>query len=158
MYEAVREFALEKIKHALDNEDKSVRDERLLEVYNEAHERFDPEYPELAAKIDDCLYDLQKTIVRRWLLDEGKRTDGRGLDEIRPLAAEVGLLRRTHGSGLFTRGQTQVLTVVTLGSTRDAQLLDGLDEEDSKRYIHHYNFPSYSVGETDAARAPAGGR
>ena len=91
---------------------------------------------------------------RRWLLDDGKRVDGRGIDEIRPLAAEVGILPRTHGSGLFTRGQTQVLTVATLGSSRDAQLLDGIDDEDSKRYMHHYNFPSYSVGETKPSRGP----
>ena len=92
--------------------------------------------------------------MRRWLLDDGKRVDGRGIDEIRPLAAEVGILPRTHGSGLFTRGQTQVLTVATLGSSRDAQLLDGIDDEDSKRYMHHYNFPSYSVGETKPSRGP----
>ncbi|MEG0542162.1 MAG: polyribonucleotide nucleotidyltransferase, partial [Angelakisella sp.] len=92
--------------------------------------------------------------VRRWLLDEGKRVDGRGLDEIRPLAAEVGLLPRVHGSGLFTRGQTQVLTIATLGTVRDAQLLDGIDGETSKRYMHQYNFPSYSVGETRPSRGP----
>lgn len=154
MYEAIKEFALEKLKYALDTDDKRIRDERMLVAYNEVHEKFDPEYPELAAKIDDCLYSIQKFIVRRWLLDEGKRVDGRGLDEIRPLAAEVGILPRTHGSGLFTRGQTQVLTVATLGSSRDAQLLDGLDDEESKRYIHHYNFPSYSVGEAKPSRGP----
>ena len=100
------------------------------------------------------MYLTQKFVVRRWLLDEQKRVDGRGMDEIRPLAAEVGLLPRVHGSGMFTRGQTQVLTVATLGSTRDNQLLDGIDDEESKRYIHHYNFPSYSVGETKPSRGP----
>ena len=93
-------------------------------------------------------------MVRRWLLDDGKRVDGRGINEIRPLAAEVDLLPRVHGSGMFTRGQTQVLTTVTLGSADDAQLLDGLDDETEKRYMHHYNFPSYSVGETKPSRGP----
>ena len=118
------------------------------------HEHFDEIYPDQAAKIDECMYLTQKFVVRRWLLDEQKRVDGRGMDEIRPLAAEVGLLPRVHGSGMFTRGQTQVLTVATLGSTRDNQLLDGIDDEESKRYIHHYNFPSYSVGETKPSRGP----
>ena len=154
MYEAIKEFAIEKIRYALDTDDKRVRDERLIPVYTEVHEKFDPEYPEMGTKIDECLYKLQKYVVRRWLLDDGKRVDGRGIDEIRPLAAEVGILPRTHGSGLFTRGQTQVLTVATLGSSRDAQLLDGIDDEDSKRYMHHYNFPSYSVGETKPSRGP----
>ena len=93
-------------------------------------------------------------MVRRWLLDEQKRVDGRGMNDMRPLAAEVALLPRVHCSGMFTRGQTQVLTVATLGSIRDNQLLDGIDEEESKRYTHHYNFPSYSVGETRPSRGP----
>ena len=154
MFEAVKEFAIEDVRAALDTDDKRIRDERLIPVYEKVHERFDEEYPDDIAKIDDCLYKLQKYVVRRWLLDDGKRVDGRGIDEIRPLAAEVGLLPRVHGSGLFTRGQTQVLTTVTLGSSRDAQLLDGIDDEKEKRYMHHYNFPSYSVGETKPSRGP----
>lgn len=154
MYEAIKEFAIEKVRYALDTDDKRIRDERLNPVYDEVHEKFDALYPEMESKIDDCLYKLQKYIVRRWLLDQGKRVDGRKLDDIRPLASEVGLLPRAHGSGLFTRGQTQVLTIATLGSTSDAQILDGIDEEESKRYMHHYNFPSYSVGETRPSRGP----
>ena len=100
------------------------------------------------------MYKTQKFVVRRWLLDEQKRVDGRKMDEIRPLAAEVGLLPRVHGSGMFTRGQTQVLTVTTLGPVSDSQMLDGIDGETEKRYIHHYNFPSYSVGETKPSRGP----
>ena len=154
MYEAVKEFAIEKVRYALDTDDKLVRDERLRPVYDEVHEKFDEQYPDQTLKLDDCLYKLQKYVVRRWLLDEGKRVDGRGINEIRPLAAEVGILPRTHGSGMFTRGQTQVLTTVTLGSSGDAQILDGIDEETEKRYMHHYNFPSYSVGETKPSRGP----
>lgn len=108
-----------------------------------------------AKLIDECLYKTQKFIVRRWLLDEQKRVDGRGMDDIRPLASEVGVIPRVHGSGMFTRGQTQVLTIATLGPVSDKQLLDGIDGETEKRYIHHYNFPSYSVGETKPSRGPA---
>ena len=104
--------------------------------------------------IDECIYKLQKHVVRRWLLDEGKRVDGRKMDEIRPLAAEVGLIPRVHGSGMFTRGQTQVMTIATLGPISDSQSLDGIDGETSKRYMHQYNFPSYSVGETRPNRGP----
>ena len=154
MYEAVKEFAIEDVRQALDTDDKRVRDERLVPVYEAVHAKFDEQYPEQEAKLDDCLYKLQKFVVRRWLLDDGKRVDGRGIDEIRPLAAEVGILPRTHGSALFTRGQTQVLTTVTLGSSGDAQMLDGIDNETEKRYMHHYNFPSYSVGETKPSRGP----
>jgi len=154
MYEAIKEFAIEKVRFALDTDDKRIRDERLSPVYDEVHAKFGEAYPEMTGKIDECLYKLQKYVVRRWLLDDGKRVDGRGIDDIRPLAAETGILPRTHGSGLFTRGQTQVLTIATLGSSGDAQLLDGIDEEESKRYLHHYNFPSYSVGETRPSRGP----
>ncbi|MDD3693125.1 MAG: polyribonucleotide nucleotidyltransferase [Oscillospiraceae bacterium] len=154
MYEAIMQFAIDKVRFALDTDDKRIRDERLIPVYNEVHEKFDAVYPDMGDKIDECLYKLQKHIVRRWLLDEGKRVDGRKLDEIRPLASEVGLLPRVHGSGLFTRGQTQVLTIATLGTSSDAQVLDGIDDEESKRYMHHYNFPSYSVGETRPSRGP----
>ena len=154
MIDAILAFAQEDVRAALDTDDKTVRDARLKPVYEKVHERFDPEYPEQEGKIDECLYLTQKIVVRRWLLDEQKRVDGRGMDDMRPLAAEVSLLPRTHGSGMFTRGQTQVLTVATLGSIRDNQLLDGIDEEESKRYIHHYNFPSYSVGETRPSRGP----
>lgn len=154
MFEEVKAFAIEDVRAALDTDDKRVRDARLKPVYEKVHAEFDEKYPEASAMLEDCMYKLQKYVVRRWLLDDGKRVDGRGIDEIRPLAAEVGLLSRVHGSGMFTRGQTQVLTVTTLGPIGDAQLLDGIDEEEHKRYMHHYNFPSYSVGETRPSRGP----
>ncbi|MBR2152955.1 MAG: polyribonucleotide nucleotidyltransferase [Clostridia bacterium] len=154
MYEAVKEIAIEKVRVALDTDDKRIRDERLLPIYAEVHEKLDEVYPEQIGKLDECMYKLQKYVVRRWLLDDGKRVDGRGIDEIRPLAAEVGLLPRVHGTGLFTRGQTQVLTTATLGQVSDSQILDGIDEEETKRYMHHYNFPSYSVGEAKPSRGP----
>ncbi|MGX8701313.1 polyribonucleotide nucleotidyltransferase [Caproiciproducens sp.] len=154
MLSAVKEFAMDEVKAALDTDDKTVRDARLKPVYEMVHEKFDEIYPDQAAKIDECMYKTQKYVVRRWLLDEKKRVDGRGMDDMRPLAAEVDLLPRVHGSGMFTRGQTQVLTVATLGPVSDSQMLDGIDEETSKRYIHQYNFPSYSVGETKPSRGP----
>ncbi len=143
----------EKLKYALDTDDKNVRDARLVPIQDEVLEKFSEKYENLPEIIGEVMYKLQKNIVRDWLY-EGKRVDGRGIDEIRPLAAEVGLLPRVHGSGLFTRGQTQVLTIATLGPVSDAQKLDGLDEETSKRYMHQYNFPSYSVGETKPSRGP----
>ena len=154
MFEAIKEFAIDDVKVALDTDDKRIRDEALRPIYAAVHEKFDEVYPDDIAKIDDCMYKLQKFIVRRWLLDEGKRVDGRGIDEIRPLNAEVDLLSRVHGSGMFTRGQTQCLSITTLGPMSDVQLLDGIDNETEKRYIHHYNFPSYSVGETRPSRGP----
>ncbi len=154
LFEAIKAFAIDDVKVALDTDDKRIRDERLLPIYDRVHAEFDEKYPEEADKIEDCLYKLQKYVVRRWLLDEGKRVDGRGIDEIRPLNAEIDLLSRVHGSGMFTRGQTQVLSITTLGTARDAQMLDGIDEDVEKRYIHHYNFPSYSVGETKPSRGP----
>ena len=154
LYEAIKAFAIDDVKVALDTDDKRIRDERLQPIYEAVHAEFDEKFPEEADKIDDCLYKLQKFIVRRWLLDEGKRVDGRGIDEIRPLNAQIDLLSRVHGSGMFTRGQTQVLSITTLGTARDAQMLDGIDEDVEKRYIHHYNFPSYSVGETKPSRGP----
>ena len=154
MFEAIKDFAIDDVKVALDTDDKRIRDEALRPIYDRVHEKFDEIYPDDIAKIDDCLYKLQKFIVRRWLLDEGKRVDGRGIDEIRPLNAEIDLISRVHGSGMFTRGQTQCLTITTLGPLSDAQLLDGIDEQTEKRYMHHYNFPSYSVGETRPSRGP----
>lgn len=154
MYEAIKDFAIDDVRAALDTDDKRVRDERLKPIYEAVHEKFDEVYPDDIAKIEDCLYKLQKFIVRRWLLDDGKRVDGRGIDEIRPLNAEVDLLSRVHGSGMFTRGQTQCLSITTLGPMSNAQLLDGIDEQTEKRYMHHYNFPSYSVGETRPSRGP----
>ena len=154
MFEAIKEFSIEDIKFALDTDDKLVREERLKPIYEAVHEKFDEIYPEQTEKIDECLYKTQKYVVRRWLLDEQKRVDGRGMDEMRPLASEVGILPRVHGSGLFTRGQTQVLTVTTLGLVSDQQVMDGIDDQTTKRYIHHYNFPSYSVGETKPSRGP----
>ena len=153
MFDAIEAFAADRVKVALDTNDKTVRDARLAPIIDDIHAKFDEVYPEKIAMIDECIYKLQKKIVRAWLY-EGKRVDGRGIDEIRPLAAEAGVLPRVHGSGLFTRGQTQVLTVATLGPVSDAQRIDGLDEEDTKRYMHQYNFPSYSVGETKPSRGP----
>ena len=154
MFEAVKDFAVEDIRAALDTDDKNVREARLAPIVESIHAKFDEEYPEKAAMIDECIYKLQKFVVRRWLLDEGKRVDGRGLDEIRPLNAQVGIIPRVHGSGMFTRGQTQVLTIATLGPISDSQILDGIDGEESKRYMHQYNFPAYSVGEAKPSRGP----
>ena len=142
---------LDEVKAAMDTDDKNVRDAALLPIMD----AIAAEHPDLtAADLDLISYKLQKKVVRTWLLEDGKRVDGRGINEIRPLAAEVGLLPRVHGSGMFTRGQTQVLTICTLGSTKDAQLMDDLSDTPYKRYIHHYNFPPYSVGEARAPRSP----
>lgn len=154
LFEEVKAFAADRVREALDTDDKNVREERLAPVVEDIHAEFDEKYPELAGQLDECIYQLQKFVVRRWLLDEQKRVDGRKMDEMRPLAAEVGLLPRVHGSGLFTRGQTQALTITTLGPVSDAQILDGIDKDESKRYMHQYNFPSYSVGETRPSRGP----
>ena len=156
LFEDIKAFAEDMVKEAMDTDDKTVRDAALKIVYDKVYENFEEKYPveEFAGAIDEALYKLQKTVVRRWLLDEGKRVDGRGMQQIRPLASEVGILPRTHGSGLFTRGQTQILTTATLGALGDAQIIDGLDNEEYRRYIHHYNFPSYSVGETKPSRGP----
>ncbi|MBE6805186.1 MAG: polyribonucleotide nucleotidyltransferase [Ruminococcaceae bacterium] len=150
----IEEFCIEDVKKALDTDDKLVRDAALLPIYNAVHEKFDERFEGNEAKLDEIMYLVQKHVVRDWLKNEKKRVDGRGIDEIRPLNAQVDLLSRVHGSGMFTRGQTQVLSVATLASVSDAQKLDGLDEETEKRYIHHYNFPSYSVGETKPSRGP----
>lgn len=150
----LKEGFTDRVKWALDTDDKNVREENLNVVRAEILEKLGEKYPESEAAFEDALYYLQKIIVRRWILDEGKRVDGRGLDDIRPLSCEAGLLPRTHGSGLFTRGQTQVLTVATLAPLGEGQMLDGIDEEEEKRYMHHYNFPSYSVGETRPSRGP----
>ena len=150
----IEEFCIEDVKKALDTDDKLVRDEALLPIYEAVHEKFDERFEDNEAKLDEIMYLVQKHVVRAWLKDEHKRVDGRGIDEIRPLNAEVDLIARAHGSGMFTRGQTQVLSVATLGPMGDAQQLDGLDEQTEKRYIHHYNFPSYSVGETKPSRGP----
>ena len=150
----IEDFCIEDVKKALDTDDKNVRDEALLPIYDAVHEKFDELFEGNEGKIDEIMYLVQKHVVRAWLKDEHKRVDGRGIDEIRPLNAEIDLLSRVHGSGLFTRGQTQVLSVATLGPMNDAQILDGLDEQTEKRYIHHYNFPSYSVGETKPSRGP----
>ena len=154
IFKEIEDFCIEDVKKALDTDDKLVRDEALLPIYAAVHEKFDEKFEGNEAKLDEIMYLVQKHVVRSWLKDEHKRVDGRGIDEIRPLNAEIDLLARAHGSGLFTRGQTQVLSVATLGSMSDAQQLDGLDEQKEKRYIHHYNFPSYSVGETKPSRGP----
>jgi len=153
MYKKIKEFAIDDVKYALDTDDKTVREERLSAVHEKVFEHFKDEYTEEnEPQMNECMYNLQKEIVRRWLLDEQKRVDGRKMDEIRPLAAEVSLLPRVHGSGMFTRGQTQVLTIATLAPIGEKQMLDGIDEEESKRYMHHYNMPSFSIGEARAAR------
>ncbi len=154
IFEEMENFCIEDVKKALDTDDKLVRDAALLPISNALHEKYDAQFEGNEGKIDEILYLIQKHVVRNWLKDEKKRVDGRGIDEIRPLDAKVDLLPRVHGSGMFTRGQTQVLSIATLAPVSEAQKLDGLDEETSKRYIHHYNFPSYSVGETKPSRGP----
>lgn len=153
LYDAIKAMAFEKLQHALDTDDKNIRDERIGVITDEIIPALEEQFPDINEQIGEILYKMQKEIVRAWLV-QGRRVDGRGLDEIRPLAAEVDLLPRTHGSGMFTRGQTQVLSVATLAPLSEIQRLDGIDLEEEKRYIHHYNFPSYSVGETRPSRGP----
>ena len=150
----IEDYCIEDVKKALDTDDKLVRDAALLPIYNDVHEKFDNLFEGNEGKIDEIMYLVQKHVVRAWLKEEKKRVDGRGIDEIRPLNAQIDLLPRVHGSGMFTRGQTQVLSCATLAPVGDAQKLDGLDEQTEKRYIHHYNFPSFSVGETKPSRGP----
>ncbi|MCR5173800.1 MAG: polyribonucleotide nucleotidyltransferase [Oscillospiraceae bacterium] len=142
----------EKVQYCMDTDDKNVREERYNAVVEEMIAQFGEEYPEITAQLEEITYKIQKKVVKNWLM-QGKRVDGRAMNEIRPLAAEVGVLPRVHGSGLFTRGQTQVLSVATLATISSAQKLDTIFEEESKRYMHHYNFPSYSVGEARPSRS-----
>ncbi|GAE89884.1 polyribonucleotide nucleotidyltransferase [Acetivibrio straminisolvens JCM 21531] len=145
IFNAVKEFAYHKMREAVLAVDKQERDKNIDELTKEITEHFAEVFPEMESAIKEAIYKLEKKIVREYILEEGRRVDGRRLDEIRPLSAEVGLLPRVHGSGLFTRGQTQVLSSVTLGAMGDVQILDGIDPEETKRYMHHYNFPGYSV-------------
>ena len=154
MFDKIFDFCEKDVMNALDTDDKNVRDARMVPIKDAIIEKFGEEYPDLPTMMDELVYKIQKKIVRRWLLVDKKRVDGRAMNQIRPLTAEVDLLPRAHGSGLFTRGQTQVLTVATLGTLSEAQMLDGIDSETSKRYMHHYNMPGFSTGEAKAVRSP----
>ena len=154
MFDKIFAFCEKDVMFALDTDDKTVRDARMVPIKDAILAQFGEEYPELDGMMDELVYKIQKKIVRRWLLVDKKRVDGRSMNQIRPLGAEVGVLPRTHGSGLFTRGQTQVMTVATLGTLSEAQMLDGIDSETSKRYMHHYNMPGFSTGEAKAVRSP----
>jgi len=154
MFDKVFSFCEKDLMFALDTDDKTVRDARVEPIKDAIIEKFSEEYPDIASIMEELMYKMQKKIVRRWLLVDKKRVDGRRMDEIRPLDAQVSLIPRVHGCGMFTRGQTQVLTVCTLGSISEAQLLDDIDDQTEKRYIHHYNMPGFSTGEAKAARTP----
>lgn len=154
LYDAVYELAYEELRGAMLTDDKTVRDERVAALTADIQQKLAETFPEGSALIAEAIYKIEKKIVREYILKEGKRVDGRRLDEIRPMSAAVSLLPRAHGSGLFQRGQTQVMTIVTLGSISESQMLDGVDLEEEKRYMHHYNFPGYSVGEAKTSRGP----
>ena len=154
MFDEIFAWCEERVMDALDTDDKNVRDAKMQPIMDDIVATFEEKYPDIKVILPELIYKIQKKIVRRWLLVEKKRVDGRRMDEIRPLASEVGVIPRVHGSGLFTRGQTQVLTIATLGTLSDAQKLEGLDEEETKRYMHHYNMPGYSTGEAKALRSP----
>ena len=153
LFEKIVDATMDQAKAAMDTDDKNVRETRWNQLIEKWHELFLEDYPEMDKYLDEITYKFQKKIVKAWLL-EGHRVDGRQKNEIRPLAAEVGVLPRVHGSGLFTRGQTQVLSVATLDTLSANQKLDTIWEETEKRYMHHYNFPGYSVGEAKPARSP----
>ena len=152
--QGIRNYAAARLDAAVRDPDKLRRDEHIAAINAETMEHFLAEAPGSAKEIAAVLHDVEKDIVRHMITHEKIRPDGRALDEVRPVSCEVGILPRTHGSGLFTRGQTQILTVTTLGSLGDEQVIDGLGVEKSKRYIHQYNFPGYSVGEARPARGP----
>ena len=150
----IRAYAAERLDQATRNPDKLDRDAHIADINADVMEHFLADYPEMEKEIAMALHDLEKEIVRRMITHEKIRPDGREVEEVRPVSCEVGLLPRTHGSGLFTRGQTQILTVTTLGPLGDEQIIDGLGPETTKHYIHHYNFPGYSVGEAKPIRSP----
>ena len=154
MFDEIFAYCEERVMEALDTDDKNVRDAKMQPIMDDIVATFEEKYEDIKTILPELIYKIQKKIVRRWLLVDKKRVDGRRMDEIRPLAAEVGLIPRVHGSGLFTRGQTQVLTIATLGTLSDAQKLEGLDDQTEKRYMHHYNLPGYSTGEAKAQRSP----
>ena len=153
LFQKIVDATMDEAKAAMDTDDKNVREARWNQLIEKWHELFLEDYPNMDQYLDEITYKFQKKIVKAWLL-EGHRVDGRAKNEIRPLAAEVGVLPRVHGSGLFTRGQTQVLSVCTLDTLSANQKLDTIWEEPEKRYMHHYNFPGYSVGEAKPARSP----
>ena len=153
LFDKIVAATMDDAKAAMDTDDKNVREARWNQLIEKWHELFLEDYPEMDKYLDEITYKFQKKIVKAWLL-EGHRVDGRQKNEIRPLDAEVGVLPRVHGSGLFTRGQTQVLSVATLDTLSANQKLDTIWEETEKRYMHHYNFPGYSVGEAKPARSP----
>ncbi|WP_455793501.1 polyribonucleotide nucleotidyltransferase [Clostridium butyricum] len=150
----VKDFAFDMVKEAMYIMDKDERNAAIDAVNEKVKAEFAEKYPDNLGDIKEVLYTTQKKIVRNMLLNEKRRPDGRAFDQVRPLGCEVGILPRTHGTGLFTRGLTQVMTVATLGSISEIQILDGIDETQSKRYMHHYNFPGYSVGEVKPLRGP----
>ena len=152
--QAVAEYAQEKVEYSFSSYERAERHAREEQVKEEVKAHFAEIFPGREGEVSEALYNLNKKVMRRKILDEGIRPDGRREEEIRPIWCEVGILPRTHGSAVFTRGQTQALTVTTLGSLRDAQVLDGLSNEDSKRYIHHYNMPPYATGEAGRGRSP----
>ncbi len=154
MFDKIFAFCEADLMNALDTDDKNVRDARMVPITDAILEKFSEEYPDLSVQMPELVYKMQKKVVRRWLLEDGKRVDGRAMNEIRPLAAEVGMFPRVHGSGMFTRGQTQVITFATLGTLAEAQMLDGIDNETEKRYMHHYNMPGFSTGEAKPSRTP----
>jgi len=154
IFSAVKQYSYEAMREAVLATDKQVRDEKIAGLTEEVQRQLAETFPEMSSVVAEAIYKLEKKVVREYILEENKRVDGRRLDEIRQMSAEVGILPRTHGSGLFQRGQTQVLTAVTLGAMGDVQMLDGLDLEEEKRYMHHYNFPGYSVGEAKSPRGP----
>ena len=153
LFNKITEDFMDEAKAAMDTDDKNVREQRWNAMIEKWHEKYLEEYPNMDQYLEEITYKFQKMIVKKWLL-EGHRVDGRQKNEIRPLDAEVGVLPRVHGSGLFTRGQTQVLSVCTLDTLSANQKLDTIWEETEKRYMHHYNFPGYSVGEAKPARSP----
>ena len=152
---AIRDYETADMRAAIQIHEKNERQERMTPMEAATKEKFLAEYPESGKDIDDVLYMIRKEQMRDLILNEGVRPDGRKTTEIRPIWCETHFLPRTHGSGLFTRGQTQVLTVTTLGTVSEGQTLDGISEETEKRYIHHYNFPPYSVGEARTSRSPS---
>ena len=154
MFDEIFDYCEKAVMEALDTDDNNIRDAKMQPITEDIAEKFAEKYPDITVILPELIYKIQKKIVRRWLLVDKKRVDGRALDQIRPLDAQVGILPRAHGTGMFTRGQTQVLTVATLGAISEVQKLDGIDEEETKRYMHHYNMPGYSTGEAKALRSP----